>query len=43
MTGKTTTNATRVLDARKAVYAIRTFAAADFTALLLGEAPTTFS
>ena len=32
MTGKTTTNATRVLDARKAVYAIRTFAAADFTA-----------
>ena len=32
MTAKTTTNATRVLDARKAVYALRTFAAADFTA-----------
>ena len=32
MTGKTTTNATRVLDARKAAYALRTFAAADFTA-----------
>jgi len=32
MTTKTTTNATRVLDARKAVYALRTFAAADFTA-----------
>jgi Cys-tRNA(Pro)/Cys-tRNA(Cys) deacylase len=32
MTSKTTTNATRVLDARKAAYALRTFAAADFTA-----------
>ena len=32
MTAKTTTNATRVLDARKAAYALRTFAAADFTA-----------
>ena len=32
MTTKATTNATRVLDARKAVYALRTFAAADFTA-----------
>ena len=32
MTGRTTTNATRVLDTRKAVYALRTFAAADFTA-----------
>lgn len=32
MTAKTTTNATRVLDARKAAYSLRTFAAADFTA-----------
>lgn len=32
MTAKTTTNATRVLDARKAAYALRTYAAADFTA-----------
>ena len=32
MTGKTKTNATRVLDARKAVYALHSFAAADFTA-----------
>jgi Cys-tRNA(Pro)/Cys-tRNA(Cys) deacylase len=32
MTAKATTNATRVLDARKAAYALRTFAAADFTA-----------
>ena len=32
MTGKTTTNATRVLDARKAAYGLRSFAAADFTA-----------
>ena len=32
MTGRTATNATRVLDARKAVYALRAFAAADFTA-----------
>lgn len=32
MTAKATTNATRVLDARKAVYGLRTFAAADFTA-----------
>jgi len=32
MTAKTTTNATRVLDARKVAYALRTFAAADFTA-----------
>jgi Cys-tRNA(Pro)/Cys-tRNA(Cys) deacylase len=32
MTAKATTNATRVLDARKAVYGTRTFAAADFTA-----------
>ena len=32
MTAKTTTNATRVLDARKAVYALHSFAAADFTA-----------
>lgn len=32
MTGKTTTNATRALDARGAAYALRTFAAADFTA-----------
>ncbi len=32
MTAKTTTNATRVLDARKDAYALRTFAAADFTA-----------
>jgi Cys-tRNA(Pro)/Cys-tRNA(Cys) deacylase len=32
MTAKTTTNATRVLDARKAAYRLRTFAAADFTA-----------
>jgi Cys-tRNA(Pro)/Cys-tRNA(Cys) deacylase len=32
MTAKATTNATRVLDARKAIYGLRTFAAADFTA-----------
>ena len=32
MTAKATTNATRVLDARKAAYSLRTFAAADFTA-----------
>ena len=32
MTAKATTNATRVLDARKAPYSLRTFAAADFTA-----------
>lgn len=29
MTAKATTNATRVLDAREAAYALRTFAAAD--------------
>lgn len=32
MTSRATTNATRVLDARTAVYGLRTFAAADFTA-----------
>ena len=32
MTAKATTNATRVLDARGAAYALRVFAAADFTA-----------
>ena len=32
MTAKATTNATRVLDARKAAYGTRTFAAAEFTA-----------
>lgn len=32
MTAKTTTNATRVLDALKAAYSLRTYAAADFTA-----------
>ena len=32
MTARATTNATRVLDARKAAYALRSFAAADFTA-----------
>jgi Cys-tRNA(Pro)/Cys-tRNA(Cys) deacylase len=32
MTARTTTNATRVLDARKAAYSLRTYAAADFTA-----------
>lgn len=32
MTAKTTTNATRVLESRKVVYALRTYAAADFTA-----------
>jgi Cys-tRNA(Pro)/Cys-tRNA(Cys) deacylase len=32
MIAKTTTNATRVLDARKAAYGLKTFAAVDFTA-----------
>lgn len=32
MTSKATTNATRVLDALEAVFGLRTFAAADFTA-----------